>query len=205
MAEERHTTVARQQCHHFPSPFRLRCRMTPDTILNFWFSEINPPQWWRKDPRFDAMVADRFGTVHGAARAGELFAWRTDAPGRLAEILVLDQFSRNMYRNQPAAFAADPQTLALAQEAITAAAIEQLPPDRASFVLLPVMHSESLLIHDAYADWFKRPGFDNTLASEHLHRQILERFGRYPHRNAILGRVSTVEEAAFLLQPGSSF
>lgn len=179
--------------------------MTPNTILNFWFSEIVPAQWWRKDPRFDAMVAERFGDIHGAASAGELFGWRTDAPGRLAEILVLDQFSRNMYRDQPSAFIADRQALILAQEAIAASAVEQLPPDRASFLLLPIMHSESLLIHDAYAAWFTRPGFENTLDSERQHRQILERFGRYPHRNAILGRVNSVEETAFLQQPGSSF
>ncbi len=179
--------------------------MTPDTILNFWFSEIAPRQWWRKDPHFDAMIAERFGIIHLAARAGELFAWRADASGRLAEILVLDQFSRNIYRDQASAFAADSQALVLAQEAISAGAIEQLPTVQASFLLMPVMHSESLVVHDAYAQWFVRPGFESTLDFEHRHRRILERFGRYPHRNAILGRVSTVEEAAFLQQPGSTF
>ncbi len=179
--------------------------MTPDTILNFWFSDIDPPQWWRKDPRFDAMVADRFLVILEAARAGELFAWRADASGRLAEILVLDQLSRNIYRDQASAFAADPQALVLAQEAIGAGAVEQLPAVRASFLLMPIMHSESLLIHDAYAKWFARPGFENTLDSEYRHRQILERFGRYPHRNVILGRACTLEEVTFLQEPGSTF
>ncbi len=179
--------------------------MHPDLILSFWFDEIEAVQWWRKDAGFDGTVAKRFGSLHRAACAGELFSWRTGARGRLAEILVLDQFSRNLFRDRPASFGSDPQALVLAQEAIAAGAIDQLPEREACFFLMPVMHSESLVIHDAYACWFLRPGFEKTLQSEQRHRSILERFGRYPHRNTILGRAPTEEEAAFLLSPGSAF
>lgn len=179
--------------------------MHPDLILRFWFEEIEPVQWWRKDAGFDATVAKRFASLHRAACAGELFSWRTDARGRLAEILILDQFSRNLFRYRPASFEADPQALVLAQEAIAGGAVDRLPEREACFFLMPVMHSESLVIHDAYACWFSRPGFEKTLQSEQRHHRTLERFGRYPHRNAILGRASTAEEAAFLLSPGSTF
>lgn len=179
--------------------------MQPNTILSFWFDEIDAKQWWRKDASLDALVGARFGAIHQAARAGELFAWRDSAQGRLAEILVLDQFSRNIYREQSESFAGDPQALVLAQEAIGCGVMDQLPVKKSSFILMPIMHSESLPIHDAFAAWMARPGFETTLASERRHRGILLRFGRYPHRNAILGRDSTAEEAAFLLEPGSAF
>jgi uncharacterized protein (DUF924 family) len=180
-------------------------RMRPETIFSFWFEEIGPKSRWKKDPGFDHVVRNRFLDVHTAATRGELFDWRRDPRGRLAEILVLDQFSRHIFRDTAEAFAADPLALVLAQEAIAQGVMAQLPPGEASFILMPIMHSESLLVHEAFGPHFTLPGLSGTLDYEKKHLEILGRFGRYPHRNAILGRASTDEEIAFLRGPGSSF
>lgn len=179
--------------------------MAPDDILGFWFDELKPAQWWRADPALDAAMRTRFGALHAAACAGELSAWRADAPGRLAEVIVLDQFSRNLHRGTPAAFAADPMALALAQEAVSRGADGELPAARVAFLYLPFMHSESRLVHQTALRLFSRPGLEDNLEAERRHLAIVERFGRYPHRNAILGRASTAEELEFLAQPGSGF
>ncbi|HHX82247.1 MAG TPA: DUF924 domain-containing protein, partial [Pseudomonadaceae bacterium] len=139
------------------------------------------------------------------AAAGELYSWRTTAEGRLAEIIVLDQFSRNIYRNTPQAFAQDPMALALAQEAVTAGALTALDQTRRNFLLLPYMHSESAQIHAVAETLYKEFAAPVNHEYELQHKLIIDRFGRYPHRNAILGRRSTAEETAFLTQPGSSF
>jgi len=180
---------------------------TPDhrAVLDFWFDEIDPAQWWTSDPAFDALVRERFGDLHRAAVPGELYAWRASAAGRLAEIIVLDQFSRNIHRGTPAAFAADPLALALAQEAVAAAHDQALPTQRRLFFYLPYMHSESALIHEVALTLFRDLGLENNLDFERRHKAIIDRFGRYPHRNAILGRTSTAEELRFLEEPGSSF
>ncbi len=174
------------------------------TILTFWFEEIDAKNWWIKDANFDQLIRDRFSAVHAAANRCETFSWRTTAAGRLAEIIVLDQFSRNMFRDQPGAFTSDPLALALAQSAIAAGADLELPSPQRAFMYMPFMHSESLLIHDVAVDLFTRNRPEN-LDFELRHRAMIERFGRYPHRNQILGRTSTDEEIAFLQQPGSSF
>ena len=174
------------------------------TILTFWFEEIDAKNWWIKDANFDQLIRDRFSAVHAAANRCETFSWRTTAAGRLAEIIVLDQFSRNMFRDQPGAFASDPLALALAQSAIAAGADLELPSPQRAFMYMPFMHSESLLIHDVAVDLFTRNRPEN-LDFELRHRAMIERFGRYPHRNQILDRTSTDEEIAFLQQPGSSF
>ncbi|MDB5824938.1 MAG: hypothetical protein JWR21_3642 [Herminiimonas sp.] len=179
--------------------------MTPESILSFWFEDIPPKSWWKKDPAFDAVVRARFHGAHTAAVRGELFSWRHNARGRLAEILVLDQFSRNMFRDSAAAFASDPLALVLAQFAIESGALNQLPAREAGFMLMPIMHSESLVVHEAFASYFTLPGLSGTLDYENKHVDILRRFGRYPHRNALLGRASTEDEVAFLQGPGSRF
>lgn len=184
---------------------RYRTRLMPDTILGFWFHELAPAQWWRADPALDDRIRRRFGAVHRAAVAGELFEWRERPEGRLAEIIVLDQFSRNLYRGTAQAFAADPMALALAQEAVRTGADLTLPVPRRAFVYLPYMHSESLRIHAEAERLFRASGLEDNLRAERQHKAILDRFGRYPHRNQALGRVSTDEETAFLAQPGSSF
>ncbi|MDN3522505.1 DUF924 family protein [Halomonas ramblicola] len=175
------------------------------TVLDFWFGELAPAQWFRKDPALDAEIGRRFGDLPAAARRGELWGWRRSPEGRLAEILVLDQFPRNLHRDSPLAFAGDPVALVLAQEAVARGADRALPVSWRAFLYLPYMHSESLVIHDEARRLFDQPGLEENLRFEHRHREILERFGRYPHRNAILGRASSAEELAFLERPGSSF
>ena len=176
-----------------------------EDILKFWFEEIKPAQWWAKDAAFDQSVRARFSGVHARAARCELFAWRAQTRGRLAEIIVLDQFSRNLYRDSPLAFASDPLALALAQEALAARAEAALNPVERSFLYLPFMHSESLAIHDVAMQLYRKNGIQGNLDFEIRHKNIIERFGRYPHRNAVLGRVSTHEEIEFLKQPGFGF
>lgn len=176
-----------------------------DTVLRFWFEETQPAQWWKVDPEFDALVRSRFGALHEQAARCECFTWRATPEGRLAEILVLDQFARNIHRGTARAFAADPLALALAQEAVAADADLSLPIERRAFLYLPYMHSESAAIHAVGEPLMRERAPQHTHEFELKHKVIVDRFGRYPHRNAILGRVSTPEEAAFLTQPGSSF
>jgi uncharacterized protein (DUF924 family) len=178
---------------------------TPDEVLRFWFEDIEPKQWWAVDPALDASIRSRFGTLLTQAVAGELSAWRATARGRLAEIIVLDQFSRNVHRGTPGAFAQDPQALALAQEAVRSGSLAALGDIERAFMLLPYMHSESRRIHAEaealYREFAPRENYEFELR----HKAIIDRYGRYPHRNAILGRKSTEEEVAFLSTPGSSF
>lgn len=174
-------------------------------ILEFWFEQLEPAMWWEKNPQLDETLRQRFADLHRQAAHGELWQWRGTAPGRLAEIILLDQFSRNIYRDRPEAFAQDGMALVLAQEAISAGADLQLPVVQRSFLYMPFMHSESLAIHEQAVELFSTPGMEESLDFELRHREIIQRFGRYPHRNAILGRVSTEQERDFLTQPGSSF
>ncbi|PKG84144.1 DUF924 domain-containing protein [Colwellia sp. 75C3] len=179
--------------------------MTFQEIIDFWFTDIEPARWWIKDTSFDNDITNKFLQVHEAARQCELVHWRETASGRLAEIIVLDQFSRNMYRDTPQAFAYDGIALALAQEAIALGEDKKLSPIEKSFLYMPFMHSESLVIHEQAVILYKANGIANNLDFELKHQEIIERFGRYPHRNLILSRESTAEEVAFLSQPNSSF
>lgn len=174
-------------------------------IISFWFEEIDKSQWWKKDKSFDELIKSRFLAIHNKAIKCELFSWRTSSLDRLAEIIVLDQFSRNIYRGKPESFAYDPLALALAQSAIAGGYDLDLSMDQKSFLYMPFMHSESLIIHEEAVVLFTKLGMESTLAFENKHKAIIERFGRYPHRNKILGRASTVEEEDFLSLPGSSF
>ncbi len=174
-------------------------------ILKFWFEEIKPKQWWVKDSALDQLIIDRFFEIHPKAARCELFSWRERAEGRLAEIIVLDQFSRNMFRDTPLSFAYDSLALALAQEAISIGADQSLSPTERNFIYMPFMHSESLQIHEAAVELFRRNGQQGNLDYEFKHKDIIEKFGRYPHRNDILDRESTAEEIEFLQQPGSRF
>lgn len=176
-----------------------------EEILGFWFKELQPTQWWAKDDQLDQLIQQKFSALHTQAIRCELFPWRKTARGRLAEILILDQFSRNIFRRSHLAFAYDSLALALAQEAIAANATGELTPVERSFLYLPFMHSESLKIHDLAVELFKQNGIQNNLDFELKHREIIQRFGRYPHRNDLLGRASTNEEIEFLKQPNSSF
>jgi uncharacterized protein (DUF924 family) len=174
-------------------------------IIRFWFDEITPAQWWSKDPAFDLLITQRFAKIHQQAARSELFTWRDEPRGRLAEIIVLDQFSRNMFRNTAAAFSCDPLALSLAQHAVSIGADLELPQLQRSFIYMPFMHSESLLVHQTALELFSANALERNLNSEIQHQKIIERFGRYPHRNKMLTRPSTAEEVAFLKQAGTSF
>lgn len=176
-----------------------------EAVIDFWFHGLEPAQWFRKNPDLDATIGERFGALLEAAGRGELWHWRLSARGRLAEVIVLDQFSRNIHRDTPLAFARDPIALVLAQEAVANRIDRHLEVPWRVFLYMPFMHSESLPIHDEALGLFDQPGLEENLRYEQRHREIIERFGRYPHRNAILGRESTPEELVFLEQPGSSF
>ncbi|HET6721075.1 MAG TPA: DUF924 family protein [Rhodocyclaceae bacterium] len=178
---------------------------TPDQVLDFWFRELKPRQWWGKSDELDRLIESRFGALLEVAERCELFGWRETAWGRLAEVIVLDQFSRNIYRAQARAFANDALALGLAQTAVADGADRELEATQQAFLYMPYMHSESLLIHAQAVKLFSQPGMEGNLAFELRHKEIIERFGRYPHRNAALGRISTPAEIEFLKTPGSSF
>ena len=179
--------------------------MQPDPILHFWFEELTPQQHFAKDATLDETIRARFGDTLAAAARCELFAWRASAAGRLAEIIVLDQFSRNVYRDSPRAFAQDALALVLAQELVASGQDRSLPEAQRVFAYMPYMHSESALVHTQAVELFTQLGNERNLDFEMRHKAIIDRFGRYPHRNAILGRASSAEELAFLSEPGSSF
>ncbi|MCK4108039.1 DUF924 domain-containing protein [Acinetobacter radioresistens] len=179
--------------------------MNYQEILDFWFNPEHQSLWFSKSDTFDQKIRQNFSKVHEQAVQAELWSWRKTADGRLAEIIVLDQFSRNLYRDQPLAFAQDGLALALAQEAISLNLDAQLNPEQRSFLYMPFMHSESKMMHEFALKLFQRLGNPVNLDYEKRHKKIIERFGRYPHRNKILGRESTPEELEFLDQPGSSF
>lgn len=174
-------------------------------VLIFWFEQTAPRMWWVNDPVFDRMIEDRFLSLLQQAARGELFSWRIEPKGRLAEIIVLDQFSRNIYRNTPAAFAQDSMALVLAQEAVSAGVHKVLAPVERGFLFLPFMHSESRLVHVQAEALYREHAAKENYEFELKHKLIIDRFGRYPHRNWILGRVSSAEEIEFLEQPGSKF
>jgi uncharacterized protein (DUF924 family) len=177
----------------------------PEEVIRFWFEEIAPKQWWAHDASFDEALAIRFSATHAAATRCELYALRGQAVGRLAEVIVLDQFSRNMYRDDPRSFAWDQLALCLAQEAVRTGADQAVGKEQRAFFYMPFMHSESPVIHESAVKLFGALGNESNLESERRHRRIIDRFGRYPHRNRILGRPSTSEEIDFLARERSSF
>ncbi|MFC3193713.1 DUF924 family protein [Marinicella sediminis] len=181
--------------------------MQSQQVIDFWFDELSARQWFTQDSDLDQIIGKRFGKLYQQAVQCELYGWRSTVEGRLAEIIVLDQFSRNMFRGQAAAFAFDPLAVALTQAAIDVGADQELvtQPAKLAFLYMPLMHSESSVIHQQAVKKFSQPGLEDNLAFEYRHKAIIDRFGRYPHRNAILGRESTPEEQQFLTQPGSSF
>lgn len=176
-----------------------------NSVLDFWFNELTPKQWFVKDEELDLVITKKFLSVHTQASQCELNHWRETIEGRLAEIIVLDQFSRNIYRDTPQAFAQDNLALALAQEAISSGQDKMLSDQQKAFLYMPFMHSESLAIHEQAIELFNQPGLESNLNFELKHKVIIEQFGRYPHRNNVLGRGSTKQELDFLTQPNSSF
>lgn len=186
-----------------PGAGRAGYTSTMEDVLAFWFAD--PARWFRKDPAFDAEIHARFGALHAAIEAGEHEAWRTTPRGALAYVIALDQFARNMFRGTPRSFASDPRALAAATAAIARGDAAALTPPERVFLYMPLMHSEDLADQDRCVALFAALGIAENLAFAEAHRAVIRRFGRFPHRNAILGRPSTPEEIAFLAEPGSSF
>jgi len=180
-------------------------KIVADDIIQFWFQELTPEQWWIKSETLDADIAKRFLDVHLKAASCELWQWRDTSVGRLAEIIILDQFSRNMYRGTASAFAFDALALALAQEAVNKREHESLTAMQRGILYMPYMHSESASIHREAEKLFKANGLDVQYQFELKHKLIIDRFGRYPHRNKLLGRQSSSEELEFLKLPDSGF
>lgn len=178
-------------------------------VLDFWFGREDDPEygqfreeWFRKDPEFDYRVTEQFADLYEEAAAGELDGWRDDVERCLALVIVLDQFPRNMFRGEARAFAADGKARDAARALLPRAG--ELSPDERLFAWLPFEHSESRDDQDLACDLIAPLG-EELLRYAQRHREIIERFGRFPHRNAILGRESTPEEIEFLKQPGSGF
>lgn len=176
-----------------------------DRVLKFWFQESGPQDWFKQDSDFDAKIKLHFETTLAQASRGELWPWRESLKGRLAEIIVLDQFTRNIHRGTATAFAQDTLALILAQEALRDGRHLRLDPSLKAFLYMPFMHSESLVMHEMAVELFSQNGLESNLDFELRHKRIIERFGRYPHRNSLLGRPSTAAEIEFLNEPGSSF
>jgi uncharacterized protein (DUF924 family) len=178
---------------------------TPKDILRFWFQETTTSQKFVVSKAFDKRIARKFGELHKMAVKGGLQSWRSDAWGSLSEIIVLDQFSRHIYRGTKKAFASDKLALQLSTQAIRNGFDAVIPLPWLSFLYMPYMHSESKAVHKYAVKLFKKKGLEESYRYELMHKAIIDRFGRYPHRNAALGRLSTQAELIFLTEPGSSF
>lgn len=178
---------------------------TAADVLSFWYSDGAKSKWFKPDAAFDAELRQRFEPALGKAMRGELAGWTDNADDALALIILLDQVPRNIYRGTPAAFGSDKQALDLANDAIARGLDERLTPERRWFLYLPFMHSENLADQERGIELFAALGLDEPLHFMRRHHEVIARFGRFPHRNAILGRPSTEEELEFLKQPGSHF
>jgi uncharacterized protein (DUF924 family) len=176
-----------------------------DEIIRFWFEELLPKDWFRKDEAVDGTITSRFGATYHELRSGVPASWLDTPEGFLAAILVLDQFPRNMFRGEVRAFATDQPALALAKRAIAEGLDAKLKPEQRSFIYVPFQHSEDRAEQARSVELFIALGQPLGLDFALRHQAIVDRFGRFPHRNAILGRASTEEEQAFLSEPGSSF
>lgn len=193
--------------------------MKAQDVLDFWFLPRDDagygkarPEWFRKDPAFDAQILERFGAAIAQAIAGGLREWDIDhgAQGTLARILVLDQFTRNTHRDTPGAFAGDTLALAAARQLVDSGADRSLEPQQRAFAYMPFEHAEDARMQQCAVDLFtqlasEHEGFAEMLDYAHRHRGVIARFGRFPHRNPILGRASTPDELQYLSQPGAGF
>jgi uncharacterized protein (DUF924 family) len=167
-------------------------------VLDFWFVEHGPKDWFGGDPAFDEKLAARFSDLHAQVARGEAWQWRETPEGRLAEVIVLDQFSRQLHRGKPEAFAQDLMALALAQEAVSAGADDAVDHAWAKFFYMPHMHAESLIVQEEGVRLYENYGDEGTLDFMKEHRDAIAKFGRFPKRNAALGRKNTPEESAYI-------
>ena len=178
--------------------------MTHHEILKFWFEDTTPAQRFKKDPDFDAVIKKRFEQTYWDIVEGWTKTWRSAPEGRLAEIIVLDQFARNMFRDDAQAFAGDELALSLAEEAIAVGDDLKVSQEQRVFLYMPYMHSESAEVHIKALEIFRQYGNAANLDYEIKHKAIIDSFGRYPHRNKALGRTSTPEEIKWL-EAGGGF
>jgi len=178
---------------------------TADDVLKFWFDDHGQDDWFGARPEFDALIAERFAPTHAAVARGEAWRWRTTPNGRLAEIIVLDQFSRQLFRGRPEAFANDAMALTLAQEAVAGGHHNFVPMPQRMFLLLPYQHSESAAVQAESVRLHTAMGVPDLLKFAEGHAQCIARFGRFPKRNAALGRTSTPEEDAYIASTEGMF
>jgi uncharacterized protein (DUF924 family) len=176
-----------------------------DQVLAFWFGELTPQAWFKPDPALDTICRDRFLDIHEALAANPPESTTMDARTALAAIIALDQFPRNMFRGTPRAFATDPQALAFARAGVDRGLDGGFTKDEKAFFYLPFEHSEDAAAQARSVRLFEATGDPEYAKYAIAHKVIIDRFGRFPHRNAILGRPSTPEEVEFLKQPGSGF
>ena len=186
-------------------------------VLDFWFGAVGSAErgaqrkeWFLKNQAFDAQICSRFGATIEQALRGELDDWVDDERSALARILLLDQFTRNCFRGTARAFAGDTQALAAASAMVGARGDDTLPPYMRAFVYMPFEHAEGMAMQDEAVRLFRRlvgiePALSSMLDYAEKHRAVIERFGRFPHRNELLGRRSTAEELGYLAQPGAGF
>jgi uncharacterized protein (DUF924 family) len=167
-------------------------------VLRFWFEETPPRAWFVRDEALDAEIRKRFGALHASLNEKVPASVTTTPLGALATVIVLDQFSRNLYRNSPRAFSADPTSLAIAQEAIAAGFDRDLSTQQRTFLYMPFQHAEDRAVQERSVELFTQLGDPGSLDYARQHREVIERFGRFPHRNRVLGRESTPDEIEFL-------
>ena len=179
--------------------------VTKEDIITFWFEEISPEQWFKKDKEFDAMLLERAGTTVIKALNGQLDKWSKTSTGSVSLVILLDQFTRNIFRDTPKAFSGDEMALVLCQKSINSKWFSELSMTFKQFLLMPMMHSEDISIQEKSLPLFKQHANNRTYEFAVKHRDIIAKFGRFPHRNLILSRPSTEEELMFLNEPGSSF
>ena len=180
---------------------------TQKDILDFWFKETQPQQWFQKNPEYDELVKSNFLETYEIARQGALDEWKNDADGVLCLCLLLDQFPRNMFRDTPQAFATDAQALLIAKYALSKGLDQVISPEKRRFVYLPFEHSENLSDQKKSLELFETMKSDDPLSYDYAvrHYEVIEKYGRFPHRNKILGRANTPEEEEYLSQAGSGF
>ena len=182
-------------------------RDTKQGIIHFWFEETAPAQWFQKNDEFDALIAGRFASTYRMVADGVCDLWQDEPEGCLALCIVLDQFPRNMFRGSAEAFATDAKALRVARHVLARGFDQVIAPERRRFLYLPFEHSENIVDQDRSVTLFGALRDSDPVAYDYAlrHRDVIVRFGRFPHRNAILGRQNTPEENEYLAQPGAGF
>jgi uncharacterized protein (DUF924 family) len=179
--------------------------ITPTSVLDYWFAEETKPKWFEASTAFDDELRQRYARAWDAARQGELDHWTGTPDGLLALVLLLDQIPRNIHRGTPKAFSTDPLARHWAKWAVEQGMDQGLSAEQRQFLYLPFMHSEALEDQEHGMALYTALGMQSALDYMRQHRDIIARFSRFPHRNEVLGRISTPEETEFLTQPGSRF